>query len=600
MLDSQYSRLPPQLQAAADYRQRLIAQIVRRVLAAWRPNSPQDPNAWFATHALPFTEMVTHGQLLAAQAAIASADVALDLQHYDVVPELSADPEAFAGVTGSGDPVMGLAYAQAQKITELVDAEAPIVERAQAWQHAGVMLATATQTAISDAARMAILTHLAARPGTTWIRVVRPPCCARCAILAGKKGGSSMRFLRHPGCDCTAIPVSEATSDMHKLFYFDAKAYFDDLSPEQQAKVFTKAGAKAIRDGADINQVVNARRGMKAITSAGGRRRLITTEGTTKRGWASEYLREQYGAVLQKAGGRYRRTSVARLMPEEIYRIAGDDRDLALALLHKNGFLTDATPDLGGKWSWAKRDPEILAAKRRIDTRPSIALSAGSSADDQVKPALGAETDARLKHDYSQRIVTTPSQFRKVVNRALSYMDEAHQGKTFLPDEYEIGLMNGRDRLGTKVEESPIRGTSYRTIDHEGITRYRVTINGTFQGQELTTLHELGHLIKWKYETLSEMKPVLAAIRQAPSTREIATYAGNLTESHTQIYLLLADELFARAYAQWVTTKTGVPRLVNTLNFHRGQEHVLDSVQWQDSEFAQYIMPALDEFFTQV
>ena len=600
MLDSQYSRLPPQLQAAADYRQRLIAQIVRRVLAAWRPNSPQDPNAWFATHALPFTEMVTHGQLLAAQAAIASADVALDLQHYDVVPELSADPEAFAGVTGSGDPVMGLAYAQAQKITELVDAEAPIVERAQAWQHAGVMLATATQTAISDAARMAILTHLAARPGTTWIRVVRPPCCARCAILAGKKGGSSMRFLRHPGCDCTAIPVSEATSDMHKLFYFDAKAYFDDLSPEQQAKVFTKAGAKAIRDGADINQVVNARRGMKAITSAGGRRRLITTEGTTKRGWASEYLREQYGAVLQKAGGRYRRTSVARLMPEEIYRIAGDDRDLALALLHKNGFLTDATPDLGGKWSWAKRDPEILAAKRRIDTRPSIALSAGSSADDQVKPALGAETDARLKHDYSQRIVTTPSQFRKVVNRALSYMDEAHQGKTFLPDEYEIGLMNGRDRLGTKVEESPIRGTSYRTIDHEGITRYRVTINGTFQGQELTTLHELGHLIKWKYETLPEMKPVLAAIRQAPSTREIATYAGNLTESHTQIYLLLADELFARAYAQWVTTKTGVPRLVNTLNFHRGQEHVLDSVQWQDSEFAQYIMPALDEFFTQV
>lgn len=600
MLDSQYSRLPPQLQAAADYRQRLIAQIVRRVLAAWRPNSPQDPNSWFASHALPLTEMVTHGQLLAAQAAVASADVALDLQHYDAVPELSADPEAFAGVTGSGDPVMGLAYAQAQKITELVDAEAPITERAQAWHHAGVMLATATQTAISDAARMAILTHLAARPGTTWIRVVRPPCCARCAILAGKKGSSRMKFLRHPGCDCTAIPVSEATSDMHKLFYFDAKEYFDSLAPEQQAKVFTKAGARAIRDGADINQVVNARRGMTTITSAGGRRRLITTEGTTKRGWASDYLREQYGASLQKAGGRYRRTSVARMMPEEIYRIAGDDRDLALSLLHKNGFLTDATPDLSGKWSWAKRDPAVLEAKRRISTRPSIALSAGNSADDQVKPALGAETDARLKHDYSERITTSPRQFRKVVNRALSYMDDAHQGKTFLPDEYKIGLMNGRDRLGTKVEDSAIRGTSYRTIDHEGITRYRVTINGTFQGQELTTLHELGHLIKWKYETLPEMKPVLAAIRRAPSTREIATYAGNLTESHTQIYLLLDDEIFARAYAQWVTTKTGVPRLVNTLNFHRGREHVLDSVQWQDSEFAQYIMPALDEFFTQV
>lgn len=600
MLDSQYSRLPPQLQAAADYRQRLIAQVVRRVLAAWRPNSPQDPNAWFASHALPFTEMVTHGQLLAAQAAVASADVALDLQHYDAVPELSADSEAFAGVTGSGDPVMGLAYAQAQKITELVDAEAPITERAQAWHHAGVMLATATQTAISDAARMAILTHLAARPGTTWIRVVRPPCCARCAILAGKKGTSRMKFLRHPGCDCTAIPVSEATSDMHKLFYFDAKAYFDDLSPEQQAKVFTKAGAKAIRDGADINQVVNARRGMKTITSAGGRRRIITTEGTTKRGWASDYLREQYGAALQKtSGSRYRRTSVARMMPEEIYRIAGDDRDLALSLLHKNGFLTDATPDLSGKWSWAKRDPAVLEAKRRIDARPSIALSATRSVDEKSGPILNGETDARLKHDYSQRITTSPRQFRKVVNRVLSYMDEAHQGQTFLP-EYEIGLMKKHDRRGVKIEDSSIRGTSYRDPVEPGKFRYRVTINGTIQGQELTTIHELGHLIKWKYETRPEIKPVFAAIRQTPSTRKIEDYRGDFAESCMQSYLLSDDELFACAYAQWVATKTGAPKLVNTLNFHRGQQSVLKSVQWQDDEFAQYIAPALDEFFGQL
>ncbi len=599
MLDSQYSRLPPQLQAAADYRQRLIAQIVRRVLAAWRPNSPQDPNSWFASHALPLTEMVTHGQLLAAQAAVASADVALDLQHYDAVPELSADPEAFAGVTGSGDPVMGLAYAQAQKITELVDAEAPITERAQAWHHAGVMLATATQTAISDAARMAILTHLAARPGTTWIRVVRPPCCARCAILAGKKGSSRMKFLRHPGCDCTAIPVSEATSDMHKLFYFDAKEYFDSLAPEQQAKVFTKAGARAIRDGADINQVVNARRGMTTITSAGGRRRLITTEGTTKRGWASDYLREQYGASLQKAGGRYRRTSVARMMPEEIYRIAGDDRDLALSLLHKNGFLTDATPDLSGKWSWAKRDPAVLEAKRRIDTRPSIALSAARSVDEKSGPVLNGETDARLKHDYSQRITTSPRQFRKVVSRVLSYMDEAHQGQTFLP-EYEIGLMKKYDRRGVKIEDSSIRGTSYRDPVEPGKFRYRVKINGTIQGQELTTIHELGHLIKWKYETRPEIKPVFAAIRQTPSTRKIENYRGDFAESLMQSYLLSDDELFARAYAQWVTAKTGAPKLVNTLNFHRGQQSVLKSVQWQDDEFAQYIAPALDEFFGQL
>ena len=175
-------------------------------------------------------------------------------------------------------------------------------------------------------------------------------------------------------------------------------------------------------------------------------------------------------------------------------------------------------------------------------------------------------------------------------------MDEAHQGKTFLP-EYEIGLMKKYDRRGVKIEDSSIRGTSYRDPVEPGKFRYRVTINGTIQGQELTAIHELGHLIKWKYETRPEIKPVFAAIRQTPSTRKIEDYRGDFAESCMQSYLLSADELFARAYAQWVATKTGAPKLVNTLNFHRGQQSVLKSVQWQDDEFAQYIEPALDEFF---
>lgn len=97
-------------------------------------------------------------------------------------------------------------------------------------------------------------------------------------------------------------------------------------------------------------------------TTAGGefsRKRLITTEGTTKRGWASVHLRKQYDAKMVKAGGRYRRSSVNRLMTEEIYQIAGGDRDLALTLLHKNGYPTDTTPDLSGKCAWAKRDQDV-------------------------------------------------------------------------------------------------------------------------------------------------------------------------------------------------------------------------------------------------
>lgn len=95
-------------------------------------------------------------------------------------------------------------------------------------------------------------------------------------------------------------------------------------------------------------------------------------------------------------------------------------------------------------------------------------------------------------------------------------------------------------------------------------------------------------------------KTCIAAIRQTPSTRKIENYKGDFAESCMQSYLLSDDELFAHAYAQWVTTKTGVPKLVNTLGFHRGQQSVLKPVQWQDDEFARYIETALDEFFGQL
>lgn len=39
---------------------------------------------------------------------------------------------------------------------------------------------------------------------------------------------------------------------------------------------------------------------MKTVTDKFGYRTSVTDEGTTKRGWASKYLREGYNAKLQK------------------------------------------------------------------------------------------------------------------------------------------------------------------------------------------------------------------------------------------------------------------------------------------------------------
>jgi hypothetical protein len=81
------------------------------------------------------------------------------------------------------------------------------------------------------------------------------------------------------------------------------------MSAAEQDKVFTKAGAQAIRDGADPAKVVNARRGMQ--TAADGR--LYTTE----------------------AAGR----TASRLMPEQIYREANGSRDEAIRLLRRFGYI---------------------------------------------------------------------------------------------------------------------------------------------------------------------------------------------------------------------------------------------------------------------
>lgn len=364
MHDDQFSRLPPELRAAAGTRSEIIGETVKWVAAAWNRNRPMDPSAWFEIYAEEFTKRVTEAQLEAASIAIGSVDTALALQGYDGTPLGHASPEAFTGITGSGQPIMGLAYAQGLRITEAIDNGATEVERAKLWKYSGQVLQMATQTAISDASRIAKLTNLIARPRTTWVRIVRPPCCARCAILAGKRGGAGLGFQRHPGCDCDAIPVSEETSDMHKLWIFDVDKYFAQLSEKDQNKIFTIAGAQAIRDGADPSQVINARRGMEVAADRFGTRTVMTSEGTTKRGWASMYLRQQYDSKMSKRG-RYMRTSRQRLMPEEIYKIAGGDRDIAVSLLHKNGFLLDASPTLDSKLNFFTRDKAVKEATER-------------------------------------------------------------------------------------------------------------------------------------------------------------------------------------------------------------------------------------------
>jgi len=160
-------------------------------------------------------------------------------------------------------------------------------------------------TQVADAARVSTGVAITSdRTTTGYVRMLTPPSCSRCVILAGKWCRWNAGFERHPQDDCIQIPASEnIAGDLTT----SPTAYFDSLSEDEQNTTFTRAGAEAVRDGADLSRVVNARRGMY---SASGRK--LTRERAGKR---------------------------VRPMPEQIYVDANGDRDEALRLLKRFGFI---------------------------------------------------------------------------------------------------------------------------------------------------------------------------------------------------------------------------------------------------------------------
>src|SRR5699024_5050468 len=134
---------------------------------------------------------------------------------------------------------------------------------------------------------------IASRRGVGYVRMLNPPSCSRCSVLAGKFYRWNAGFRRHPGCDCVHVASTQKAIDAGSSegLIHDPYEYFNGLSEAEQNKLYTGAGAQAIRDGADLFQVVNSRRGMSyaGVAKDGSRRgQLIvdarTSEGTSRRG----------------------------------------------------------------------------------------------------------------------------------------------------------------------------------------------------------------------------------------------------------------------------------------------------------------------------
>src|SRR5690606_41194169 len=65
---------------------------------------------------------------------------------------------------------------------------------------------------VADSGRMAATAGNATHFTGGYVRMLNPPSCSRCAILAGRWFRWNDGFLRHPRCDCVHIPAKDRKS----------------------------------------------------------------------------------------------------------------------------------------------------------------------------------------------------------------------------------------------------------------------------------------------------------------------------------------------------------------------------------------------------
>lgn len=290
-------------QAVSDHyraQQRLIVSTLALTRREWSAMG-DDLDASWARVGPRLALLTASAQVGAARAGTSYVSDALDEQELPSTATARTNPAAFSGVASTLD---GLTYGSLDDLLygAVVHARtAPAESLRERLDAGGKWLDALVHTQVADAARMAASTTIAATTGAGWVRMVNPPCCQRCAVLAGKFFKSNEGFDRHPRCDCRHVPTSEAKAGDVGIL----------IGPDD-VKDLSAAQRKAIDDGADFNKVINSRRVYKnrdgSFTPARSKDRMTTT-----------------------AFGR------RKLTPEGIYKVSAT-REEALKRLRDNGY----------------------------------------------------------------------------------------------------------------------------------------------------------------------------------------------------------------------------------------------------------------------
>lgn len=334
-------------------------------------------------------EAVSSAQLQNATAGASYSARTLAEQGLYESPDVFVNPAGFAGIAADGRSLESLLYAPVPFTKTAIGGGAdPMASKVSG----GKFLEMLVKTSVADAGRGAAGLDIYARPNTGYVRMLNPPSCARCSVLAGKFYKHNAGFRRHPRCDCIHVASTQkaVNGGQSEGLIHDPYEYFSSLPKAEQDKVYTEAGAQAIRDGADLFQVVNSRRGM----TPGG---LITTEGTSKR-------------------GAYGRGRAPRLTPEGIYS-QNLPREQSLKLLERNGYLFSQGQNPAGVirgegYGFASKQT-LTAAQKRVQDASLNWKAVQEGRNPFGKSPLTPKTAAAVEDAYRKTLTTNGEVFTR-------------------------------------------------------------------------------------------------------------------------------------------------------------------------------------------
>jgi len=128
-----------------------------------------------------------------------------------------------------------------------------------------------------------------------------------------------------------------------------------------------------------------------------------------------------------------------------------------------------------------------------------------------------------------------------------------------------------------------------------------ITIGKTTTIGSSTLIHELGHYLDQHMtgsngKKLSDDDGILAALKNSPEYKQISKVHDTTRDAETKgftSYLMQPNEMFARAFAQWISTKSNNKTLKSEV---AGVRDAYGPLQWEDKAF-EPISKAFDNLF---